>query len=77
MGVSLTWFWGVWYTFVPFSRKCMVVVGKPMEVPQIDQPDQATIDKYHEQYISEVKRLFDTYKKYHSDYKDKELQFAE
>eukprot|EP00192_Tetraselmis_astigmatica_P013957 CAMPEP_0117696540 /NCGR_PEP_ID=MMETSP0804-20121206/28730_1 /TAXON_ID=1074897 /ORGANISM="Tetraselmis astigmatica, Strain CCMP880" /LENGTH=307 /DNA_ID=CAMNT_0005510691 /DNA_START=15 /DNA_END=939 /DNA_ORIENTATION=- len=76
-GISLTWFWGVWYTFVPFPKKCLVAVGKPMELPQVDNPEQAMIDQYHEQYISEVKRLFDTYKKYNSDYANKELKFAE
>ena len=75
--LSLTWFWGVLGTWVPFSKKCMVVIGKPMLLPQMDQPDKATVDKYHQQYIGEVKRLFDTYKIYNSDYKDKELKFAE
>ena len=77
MGMSITWFWGVWGTFVPLPKKVLMVVGKPMELPQIDSPDQATIDKYHSQYIEEVKRLFDSYKKYNKDYAHKELKFAE
>ena len=75
--LSLTWFWGVLGTFVPFRKKCMVVIGSPLTFPQIEQPDQAAIDKYHAEYIGEVKRIFDTYKKYNSDYAHKELKFAE
>jgi len=55
----------------------MVVIGAPLTFPKIDQPDQAVIDKYHTEYIGEVKRIFDTYKKYSSDYAHKELKFAE
>lgn len=77
LGISLTWFWGVMGTFVPFPKKLVVVVGKPMELPQIDSPSQEDIDKYHQQYVEEVKRIFDTYKKYNSDYAGKELLFAE
>lgn len=74
--ITLTWFWGVYGTFVPFSKKCVVVVGKPMNLPTIRNPDQETVDMYHARYVGEVKRLFDTYKKYHPDYSGKELHFA-
>ncbi len=77
MGVSITWFWGVWGTVVPLPKKVLMVVGKPLELPRVESPDQATIDKYHEQYIGEVKRLFDSYKKYNRDYAHKELKFAQ
>ena len=77
MGMSITWFWGVWGTFVPLPKKVLVVVGKPLDMPQVDSPDQATIDKYHNVYVEEVKRLFDTYKKYNNDYANKDLKFAE
>jgi hypothetical protein len=42
-------------------------------MPRIDQPTQQDIDKWHEKYLQEVRRLFDTYKEKVPEYKHKKL----
>ena len=53
------------------------IVGRPLGIPTtpIAEPTAEQIDMYHERYLAEVQRLFDTYKRYNPDYKDKTLQF--
>jgi len=76
-GVSITWFWGIAGSPIPLKRKIVMVVGKPMNIPQISNPTQEDIDKYHAVYVSEVQRIFDTYKHTNPDFVDKVLQFEE
>lgn len=60
--VSLTLFWGVWGLPIPRPHKILYVRGKPLELPHIPNPTNEDIDKWHEKYVSEIKRIFDTYK---------------
>lgn len=38
-------------------------------------PFLAQIDELHAKYLAEVTRIFNSYKPYNADYKDKVLQF--
>ena len=38
------------------------VIGRPIEVPKAEDPSQADIDKYLNQFILAIERLFETYK---------------
>ena len=53
------------------------MLGKPLGIPStpVPEPTVEQIDHYHDKYLSEVKRIFETYKKFNPDYKDKTLQF--
>ena len=76
-GVTLTWFWGLYGTLVPRPRKILGVVGQPLGVPStpVAAPTQQQIDELHAKYLAEVTRIFESYKPYNADYKDKALQF--
>ncbi|KAL2768598.1 diacylglycerol O-acyltransferase 2-like protein 6, partial [Daubentonia madagascariensis] len=50
--------WG----FLPSSRPITTVVGEPLPIPKIENPDMKTVDKYHALYISVLRKLFDQYK---------------
>ena len=76
-GVTLTWFWGWRGTIVPRPNKILGVLGTPLGLPATPTPEptQEQIDEWHARYLAEVQRLFDTYKVFNPDYKDKELVF--
>jgi hypothetical protein len=42
-------------------------------MPKIDNPSQEDVDKWHDKYCQEVKRIFDAYKERVPDYKHKKL----
>ena len=71
--VSLTWFWGVWGLPIPRPDKILYVRGKPLELPFIPDPTNEDIDKWHNKYISEVERIFNTYKVRIPSYANKTL----
>ncbi|XP_050997542.1 diacylglycerol O-acyltransferase 2-like protein 6 [Acomys russatus] len=50
--------WG----FLPFKQPITTVVGEPLPVPKINDPDEETVAKYCELYTSAIRRLFDQYK---------------
>lgn len=49
---------------MPYRTPVNIVIGKPIRVDGAygNQPDQADIDRYHELYVQEVERLWETYK---------------
>ncbi|XP_060038833.1 diacylglycerol O-acyltransferase 2-like protein 6 isoform X2 [Erinaceus europaeus] len=50
--------WG----FLPFNHPITTVVGEPLPIPMIQNPDKETVDKYHTLYINALCKLFDEYK---------------
>uniref|UniRef100_A0A7S0WRW5 diacylglycerol O-acyltransferase n=1 Tax=Pyramimonas obovata TaxID=1411642 RepID=A0A7S0WRW5_9CHLO len=76
-GVTVTWFWGVWGTVVPFEKKIVSAMGRPLGIPHIPEPTQEDIEKYHTLYVNEVQRIFDTYKVTNPDFVNKQLIFSE
>jgi 2-acylglycerol O-acyltransferase 2 len=47
---------------MPYRRPLNIVVGKPITVAQSSKPAQEEIDRVHEQYITELERLWDLWK---------------
>lgn len=76
-GVTLTWFWGWRGTLLPRPNKILGVLGKPLGLPStpIPEPTAEEIDHWHGRYMEEVRRIFDTYKKFNPDYAEKQLEF--
>eukprot|EP00551_Chaetoceros_affinis_P011581 CAMPEP_0203664430 /NCGR_PEP_ID=MMETSP0090-20130426/1843_1 /ASSEMBLY_ACC=CAM_ASM_001088 /TAXON_ID=426623 /ORGANISM="Chaetoceros affinis, Strain CCMP159" /LENGTH=294 /DNA_ID=CAMNT_0050527667 /DNA_START=77 /DNA_END=961 /DNA_ORIENTATION=- len=62
MQVSFTIFWGKFYLPIPRDDKLLYVAGAPITIPKISNPTQSDLDKYHEHYCEEIKRIFETYK---------------
>ena len=56
--------------FYPFQ------VGKPIEVPKVGEPDDETLEKYHNMYMEELSRLFDEHKTKYGVSEDKTLNFV-
>ncbi|ODV61697.1 diacylglycerol O-acyltransferase [Ascoidea rubescens DSM 1968] len=50
--------WGV----LPFRHSIDIVVGKPIEIPKIDNPTTADVDYYHQLYIDELTSVYDNNK---------------
>jgi hypothetical protein len=76
-GITMTLFWGRWFLPIPYKKKIVGVLGKPIGIPSApkEDPSQDEIDKYHEIYVSEVTRIFEQYKKTNPDYANKTLEF--
>ena len=70
---SITFFWGKYGLPIPRDDKILCVVGRPLGMPKIEDPSIEDIDKWHQRYCDEVKRIFDKYKEKVPQYKDKEL----
>lgn len=73
--MSLTYFWGKWLLPIPRDEKLLYVRGKPLGLPHIKDPTEEDLNKWHQKYMDEVKRLFDTYKEKVPAYKHKTLHF--
>ncbi len=52
------------YSFgvLPHRRPITTVVGKPLDLPKIEQPTKQDIDEWHEKYISALVNLYDSHK---------------
>ncbi|GAB5361867.1 hypothetical protein AAMO2058_000749900 [Amorphochlora amoebiformis] len=48
---------------LPRPVKFCLVVGKPIDIPKIENPDEASISYYQTLYFNSLKALFDKYKK--------------
>lgn len=54
---------------IPYRRPINIVVGREVKVPHIPDPSRDQVQKYHNLYIEELKRLFKENKsKYFTDY---------
>eukprot|EP00611_Tribonema_gayanum_P025207 TRINITY_DN5693_c0_g1_i1.p1 TRINITY_DN5693_c0_g1~~TRINITY_DN5693_c0_g1_i1.p1 ORF type:complete len:341 (-),score=104.51 TRINITY_DN5693_c0_g1_i1:335-1357(-) len=73
LGVSITLLWGRWGLPLPMPRKIMCVMGRPMGLPQIDDPTPEQVKDWHDKYVAEVVRLFNKYKEKVPDYRHKHL----
>lgn len=55
------------FGIIPYRRPINIVVGSPIQVPQIDSPTQEQVTKYHRRYMEALKQLFDDHKhRFHS-----------
>lgn len=71
--LSATLFWGKWYLPIPRDDKILYVSGKPIAIPHIPEPTSEDVNKYHAIYVTEVERIFETYKKRAPLYQNKKL----
>ena len=55
------------------NGQLLYVVGTPIGLPHIPDPTQADIDKWHDVYCNEVRKIFETYKEKAPMYKHKKL----
>jgi len=56
---------GIWnydVGFLPFRHPIVTVIGKPIEVPMMENPTDDAVNKYHELYINSLTRLYEEYK---------------
>ena len=64
LGASLTPFFGRygWFLGPPRRIPVTVVLGTPVKCPQVAEPTQEQIDKYHQQLLDSYQELFETHK---------------
>lgn len=62
---------------MPYRRPLNVVVGRPIRVSQSSKPDPGVIDRVHEEYVTELERLWDTWKDDFAPNRQEELQILE
>jgi hypothetical protein len=78
LGASLTLFWGRWGLPLPLPDPLIYVRGKPLGMPKGGgEPSDALIDEWHAKYVSEVQRIFETYKNLRPDFNSKVLVVSE
>lgn len=53
---------GRWGTTIPKRVPVFVVVGTPIPVPKIADPDLETVQRYLQKFISQMTDLFEEYK---------------
>ena len=62
---------------MPYRRPLHIVVGRPVMVAQAANPKQEDIDRVHEEYVTELERLWETWKDEFAPRRKSELQFVE
>jgi acyl-CoA synthetase (AMP-forming)/AMP-acid ligase II len=71
---SLILFWGRFGLPIPHRTPLLTVVGKPLLCPKVENPSPELINEYHELYLRETRRIYDTYKNTY-DWQNRKLQF--
>lgn len=62
---------------MPYRSPVNIVVGKAIPVMQVNNPDNAAIDKLHKRYVEELQKIWDRYKDDFAKNRKEELQFIE
>jgi 2-acylglycerol O-acyltransferase 2 len=62
---------------MPYRRPLNIVVGRPIKVAQNPKPGQEEIDRLHEEYVTELERLWDQLKDDFAPNRKDELQIVE
>ncbi|KAL9713380.1 diacylglycerol O-acyltransferase 1 [Leucoagaricus gongylophorus] len=62
---------------LPYRRRIVVVIGKPISVKQHDRPTTEEVRAIQEQYIAQLTRIWDTYKNEHAKARLRELQIVD
>jgi hypothetical protein len=56
--------WGLW--FFPLLPKkdvgLFIVVGRPLALPKLTNPTKMEVAMWHDNYVRELKRIYDDYK---------------
>jgi len=82
LGFSLPLFKGrsmLTYDFglLPYRKPITTVVGKPIKIPKISNPDEETINHWHTLYTNSLKELYDQYKDVYDKGRRKSLEIIE
>lgn len=59
VGFPIVWGYGIIF---PYKRPITTVVGNPIHVEKCEQPTNEQVDELHKHFISELVKLFETYK---------------
>lgn len=62
---------------MPYRRPINIVVGKPIMVQIDEKPDAAYVDQIHEQYVNELRRMWDEWKDVFAKDRDGELEVVD
>ncbi|KXN91105.1 Diacylglycerol O-acyltransferase 2B [Leucoagaricus sp. SymC.cos] len=62
---------------LPYRRRIVVVIGKPIPVKQHDKPTMEEVSAVQEKYIAELTRIWDTYKDEHAKARLRELEIID
>ncbi|KAK7745071.1 diacylglycerol O-acyltransferase 1 [Cytospora paraplurivora] len=62
---------------MPYRRPLNIVVGKPIKVVQADKPDNSEVDRLHELYTEELRKIWDRYKDEFAKDRKEEMQFLD
>jgi acyl-CoA synthetase (AMP-forming)/AMP-acid ligase II/1-acyl-sn-glycerol-3-phosphate acyltransferase len=59
---SIILFWGRFGLPIPHRVPLVTVLGRPIIVPKVENPSAELVHEYHEKYLLEMRRIYDTYK---------------
>ena len=51
--------YGRWMTGIPHRVPIVIVLGRPIEVPKVQDPSQEMVDQYLQRFIEEMAGLFE------------------
>ena len=71
--LSCTLLWGRFFLPIPYRVTMVYARGMPLGLPVIKDPTKEDVAFWHEKFIQETERLFDTYKVYSPQYAEKKL----
>lgn len=60
--LSIIPFYGRWGLPLPFKTPLVTVIGRKIDIPKDENPSDELVNKYHEQYLQEISRIYHTYK---------------
>ncbi|BDD59790.1 diacylglycerol O-acyltransferase 1 [Monascus purpureus] len=66
---------GKWPGLLPYQRPLDIVVGRPVEVEQQDNPEEEYVDLIHRRYMDEIERLWDEWKDVYGGKRASKLEF--
>lgn len=62
---------------MPYRQPLNIVVGRPIKVAQSSKPTQEEIDRIHEEYVTELERVWETWKDEFAPQRKSELEILE
>nr|XP_043634858.1 diacylglycerol O-acyltransferase 2D-like [Erigeron canadensis] len=66
-------YWGIFWSFIPFRRPILIVVGKPIHFKMNSTPTMEEVSKIHSEFVEALQNLFDRHKT-RAGYPELELQ---
>jgi 2-acylglycerol O-acyltransferase 2 len=62
---------------MPYRRPINIVTGKPIQILQAKNPDPKYVDRIHEEYVTELERIWDDWKDTFARHRKGELEVLE